>query len=235
MVRHSDAMTDERPQQLTGASEFARALSRAVVLPVVELPSAECAAPLCEALLAGGGDVVEITLRSAAGLTALPQLRAAYPGMLIGAGTVRTCDDLRQAADAGARFIVSPATNPDLIEFGHSLGVPVIPGVCTPTDVDLATRSGARTVKFFPAAAMGGVAALKALAGPFPEVQFVPTGGIGPTNLASYLELPNVLACGGSWLVARHLLAAHRFDQVAALTREALDIVAQVRQRAAGT
>jgi len=214
---------------------FVQALSLAGVLPVVELPSADCAAPLCEALLAAGCPVAEITLRSPAGLAALPTLRDAYPGVLLGAGTVRTTADARRAADAGAQFVVSPMTDPELITLCRSLGIPAIPGSCTPTEIEAAARTGVSVVKFFPAAAMGGVAALTALAGPFRDVTFLPTGGIGPGNLASYLRLENVLACGGSWLVSRDLLAQGRFDRVESLTREALAIAEQARAEAAAS
>lgn len=207
-------------------------LSRLRVLPVIELPDTECATPLCGALLTAGCTVAEITMRTSAGLAALPALRAAYPEMLIGAGTVRTPDDARRAAEAGAQFIVSPATNSDLLFACQSLGIPAVPGACTPTEADTAARSGASVVKFFPAAPMGGPAALAAFAGPFPDLSFIPTGGIGPGNLGSYLRQPNVLACGGSWLVARALLASRRFDKVEALTREALSIAARAAAEA---
>ncbi|HEV2376295.1 MAG TPA: bifunctional 4-hydroxy-2-oxoglutarate aldolase/2-dehydro-3-deoxy-phosphogluconate aldolase [Streptosporangiaceae bacterium] len=203
------------------------------VLPVVELPSADVAAPLVKALIAGGCPVVEITLRSAAGLEALPVIRRSFPDVLIGAGTVRTLADAHRCLAAGAQFIVSPGTNPEIIALCRSLDVPVMPGACTPTEVDAAVTAGATAVKFFPAEAMGGVKTLKALAGPFRDVSFVPTGGIGPANLASYLALPGVPACGGSWLVATGLLAEGRFGQVAELTREAVAIAAKVRAGAA--
>jgi 2-dehydro-3-deoxyphosphogluconate aldolase/(4S)-4-hydroxy-2-oxoglutarate aldolase len=173
--------------------------------------------------------VAEITLRSPAGLEALPKLRAAYPDALLGAGTVRTLADAHRAVAAGAQFIVSPGTSLTVIALCRSLDIPVMPGACTPTEVEAAVAAGAAAVKFFPAAAMGGVATLKALAGPFRGVSFVPTGGIGPANLASYLELPNVLACGGSWMVAPALLADARFGRVEELAREAVAIAARLR------
>jgi 2-dehydro-3-deoxyphosphogluconate aldolase / (4S)-4-hydroxy-2-oxoglutarate aldolase len=213
----------------TPAASLARVLSECGVLPVIELPSVSCGEPLCEALLAAGCRVAEITLRSAAGLEALPALRASCPDMLIGSGTVRSAGQAREAIDAGAQFVVSPSTDTEVIALCQSSGIAVIPGACTPTEIDLAARSGCGLLKFFPAAAMGGVATLSALHGPFREISFVPTGGIGPANLASYLRLPNVLACGGSWLVARDLLAQGRFDEVRERTREALAIARQAR------
>jgi len=135
--------------------------------------------------------------------------------------------------EAGARFVVSPATNHDVIAFCRSAGVPVFPGATTPTEVDSAVRAGAEAVKFFPAEAMGGIPVLNALAGPFRDVSFVPTGGINASNLADYLHLPNVLACGGTWMVAPVLLAERSFDRIEALTREAVEIAANARAGAA--
>jgi 2-dehydro-3-deoxyphosphogluconate aldolase/(4S)-4-hydroxy-2-oxoglutarate aldolase len=199
------------------------------VVPVVELASVDEAVPLLEALLAGGCGIAEITLRSDAGLEAIRTLRGSYPEALIGAGTVRSLEDAGAVIDAGAQFVVSPATNPELIGFCRSANVPVFPGACTPTEVDAAVRAGADGVKFFPAEAMGGIPFLKALAGPFRDVSFVPTGGINESNLCDYLRLPNVVACGGSWMVAPSLLAERQFDRIEALTRKALSIAASVR------
>lgn len=158
------------------------------VVPVVELRSVKHAGPLLEALASGGLDVAEITLRTEAGLEAIHLLRAAYPQALVGAGTVRTTADAKRVIDAGAQFIASPATNPELIELCCSLGVVVTPGACTPTEVDAVLRSGANAVKFFPAEAAGGIPFLKALAGRFRDARFVPTGGIDASNLADYLR-----------------------------------------------
>ncbi len=199
------------------------------VVPVVELESADQAVPLLDALLEGGCGIAEITLRSDAGLEAISTLRGSYPDALVGAGTVRSLEDANAVVEAGAQFVVSPATNPELIEFCRSADVPVFPGACTPTEVDAAVRGGAEAVKFFPAEAMGGVSFLKALGGPFRDVSFVPTGGINESNLADYLRLPNVVACGGSWMVAPSLLAEQQFDRIEVLTREAVSIAASVR------
>jgi 2-dehydro-3-deoxyphosphogluconate aldolase/(4S)-4-hydroxy-2-oxoglutarate aldolase len=199
------------------------------VVPVVELASVDEAIPLLQALCRGGLCGVEITLRSSAGLEAIGALRRSHLGALVGAGTVRSLADARRVIDEGAQFVVSPVTNPELIEFCRSQQVLVIPGACTPTEVDSAVRAGASLVKFFPAEAMGGTAFLKALAGPFRDVRFVPTGGINAKNLREYLQLPQVAACGGSWMVAPSLLRERRFDQVEALAREAVAIVKEVR------
>jgi 2-dehydro-3-deoxyphosphogluconate aldolase/(4S)-4-hydroxy-2-oxoglutarate aldolase len=199
------------------------------VVPVVELARADAAVPLLEALLAGGCGIAEITLRSEAGLEAIRTLRESFPEALVGAGTVRSLEAAGAVVDAGAQFVVSPSTNPELIGFCRSAGVPVFPGACTPTEVDAAVRAGAEAVKFFPAEAMGGISVLKAFAGPFRDVSFIPTGGINESNLADYLRLPNVVACGGSWMVAPSLLAEQRFDRIEVLTREAVSIAANVR------
>jgi 2-dehydro-3-deoxyphosphogluconate aldolase/(4S)-4-hydroxy-2-oxoglutarate aldolase len=213
--------------------DVSSAFAEVGVVPVVELRDSGEAAPLLDALTAGGCSVAEITLRSAAGLEAIRALRRSHPDALIGAGTVLTRDAAAEVVEAGARFVVSPATNPEVIAYCRSSGVPVFPGAATPTEVDAAVRAGADAVKFFPAEALGGIPVLKALAGPFRDVSFVPTGGIDASNLASYLRLPNVLACGGSWLVAPALLADRRFDRIEALAREAVEIAAGVRAGAA--
>lgn len=207
-------------------TERVRALG---VLPVVEIDTLDNAGPLCVALTAGGLPAAEITLRTAAGLESIRLLRREYPQALIGAGTVRTLAQAEQVLEAGAQFVVSPSTYPELIELCVAAGVPIMPGACTPSEVDAAVRAGASLVKFFPAEPMGGTAFLKALAGPFRDVEFVPTGGVNASNLASYLALPQVAACGGSWMVAPTLLHAQAFDRVEALAREAVAIVAEAR------
>jgi 2-dehydro-3-deoxyphosphogluconate aldolase/(4S)-4-hydroxy-2-oxoglutarate aldolase len=201
------------------------------VLPVVELPGAEQARPLFDALTAGGLPAAEITLRTPAALEAIAFLSKAHPDALIGAGTVRSAADAARAIDSGARFVVSPGTDLDIIGLCCEREVLVVPGVCTPTEVLTALRAGARLLKFFPAEAAGGVAFLKALSGPFREVSFVPTGGISPANLAGYIALPQVAAVGGSWMVSPPLLAAGNFPQVQALAAQAVGLVAEARRR----
>lgn len=204
-------------------------LSGLGVLPVVELPSVAAALPLAAALVTSGCGAAEITLRTPAGLAALARMRSAQPDLLIGAGTVRTLADVRRAADAGAQFLVSPVLNPDLIDVAVQLGVPIVPGAATPTEIDAARRAGAGIVKFFPAEALGGARAVAAIGGPLPDALLLPTGGITAANLGDYLRLPNVVACAGSWLVAKELLSGQRFDEVAARTAEALAIAARAR------
>jgi 2-dehydro-3-deoxyphosphogluconate aldolase/(4S)-4-hydroxy-2-oxoglutarate aldolase len=200
------------------------------VLPVVEVDTVDDAQPLLAALSAGGLPAAEITLRTPAGLEAMRLLRREHPEALVGAGTVRTLADAERVLEAGAQFVVSPSTYPELIELCVAAGVPMLPGACTPTEVDAAVRAGASLVKFFPAEPMGGTSFLKALAGPFRDVRFVPTGGVNASNLAAYLALPQVAACGGSWMVAPALLRERAFDRIEALTREAVAIVAEARR-----
>jgi len=211
------------------AEQVAKRIAAIGLLPVVELRSVSEAVPLLEALSAGGLRAAEITLRTEAGLPAIAAVRHSHPDALVGAGTVRSADDARRAIDQGAQFVVSPGTDREIVELCTSLNVPAVPGVCTPTEVQSALRFGARVLKFFPAQALGGVTFLKALAGPFGEAAFVPTGGIDPSNLREYLRLPSVVACGGSWMVTPALLAERRFDRVEELAREAVAIVTEVR------
>jgi 2-dehydro-3-deoxyphosphogluconate aldolase / (4S)-4-hydroxy-2-oxoglutarate aldolase len=206
-----------------------RRIAQLGVLPVVELGRSDQAQALADALHAGGIDTVEIALRTPAALAAIAELRSLRPHAFVGAGTVRSVDDARQALDAGAQFVVSPVLNLAVVELCRSARIPIVPGVCTPTELDTAVRAGIELIKFFPAEAMGGVTFLKALTGPFPDARFVPTGGVNPENLVDYLQLPQVVACGGSWMVDRGLIANGRFDLVEQLARKALAIVREVR------
>ncbi|MDX6439381.1 MAG: 2-dehydro-3-deoxyphosphogluconate aldolase / (4S)-4-hydroxy-2-oxoglutarate aldolase [Gaiellaceae bacterium] len=199
------------------------------IVPVVELAAAGDAPFLIDALAAAGLPVVEVTLRTGAALLAIATLRRSHPDVLVGAGTVRSAADAGAVIEAGAQFVVSPGLDLEVIELCRNYGVLAMPGACTPTEVDAATRAGAKLVKFFPAEAIGGVAFLKALTAPFRDVSFVPTGGINASNLADYLRVPQVVACGGSWMVAPQLINERRFDRIEVLAREATAIVAEVR------
>jgi 2-dehydro-3-deoxyphosphogluconate aldolase / (4S)-4-hydroxy-2-oxoglutarate aldolase len=210
-------------------SEIVQRVVSLGLVPVIELGSVDQAEPLLEALSAGRLPVAEITLRTPAGIEAIGLLRRSHPEALVGAGTVRTVADARHAIDQGAQFVVSAGTDTDVVAACTALGVPAVPGACTPTEIGMALSAGAALVKFFPSEAMGGVAFLKAIAGPFRDVRFVPTGGISPANLANYLRLPEVAACGGTWLAKPALLAERRFGRIEELAREAVEIVAQVR------
>jgi 2-dehydro-3-deoxyphosphogluconate aldolase/(4S)-4-hydroxy-2-oxoglutarate aldolase len=193
------------------------------VIPVVQLPDAAQAGPLGEALLRAGMNCIEVTFRSDAAERGI-QILSEREGLLVGAGTVRSVDQAKRALAAGARFIVSPAIREDVVRYCVDQGVFVSPGVCTPSEVEWALDLGVKVVKFFPADAYGGTRTLKALGAVYPQVPFIPTGGISPDNLHEYLALKNVLACGGSWLAAPELLSQGRFDEVEARARQALSV-----------
>jgi 2-dehydro-3-deoxyphosphogluconate aldolase/(4S)-4-hydroxy-2-oxoglutarate aldolase len=203
------------------------------IVPVVALPDAALALPLAEALLEGGLACVEVTFRTEAAAVALSLIRQRFPGLLLGAGTVLTTRQADLAIDAGAQFVVAPGTSPAVVDHVLERGVPMIPGIATPTDIEVALAREIELVKFFPAEQFGGIATIKAFAGPYPRVRYIPTGGISTVNLGAYLALPQVVACGGTWMVKSELLAARDFAAVTRLAREAVVIVAESRR--AGT
>jgi len=213
-------------------SEILQQLGNLGLVPVVAIEQAEDAPRLGQALLAGGLPCAEITFRTAAARQAIQLLAAECPDVLVGAGTVLSVEQAQQAASAGAKFIVSPGFNPDVVDWCLDNSVPVTPGVVTPTEVAQALKKGLNVLKFFPAEAAGGVKLLKAIAAPYGGVKFIPTGGINANNLADYLSLPMVHACGGSWMVKKQLIANGEFDKITALTREAISIAKQVRKGA---
>ncbi len=192
---------------------------------MVELPAVELAVPLAEALVAGGLPCVEITLRTPGALAGLEAIRRRFPDILLGAGTVLSVDQVDAAVSAGADFIVSPGTNPALVELCGSRGVPILPGVCTPSEIEVARALGLGNVKFFPSEPMGGAPFLRALCGPYRDISFVPTGGITPAVLPDYLALPQVLACGGSWMVKPATIAAGEFAAIEQLAAAAVALV----------
>ena len=197
------------------------------IIPVIVMDDPAAAGPLAEALITGGLPCAEITLRATGAIKALAAM-AGRGDIVVGAGTVLSVDQARQALDAGAQFLVSPGFAPEVVAYCQEAQIPVLPGVCTPTDIHLALNHGIHTVKYFPAEAVGGLQTLKALSGPFPMMRFVPTGGITAENLARYLAHPNVAACGGSWIVARALIAAGDFATIRQRVRAAVAIAAQV-------
>jgi 2-dehydro-3-deoxyphosphogluconate aldolase/(4S)-4-hydroxy-2-oxoglutarate aldolase len=197
-------------------------LGRLRLVPVVEIEDPGAAAELGDALVRGGLPCAEITFRTDGAAAAIASIRQHCPDVLVGAGTVLTVDQADAAVDAGAAFLVAPGFSPRVVERAASLGVPMIPGVSTPTEIEAALALGLTTLKFFPAEVSGGTAFLKAVSGVYRAVRFVPTGGIGPENLGSYLALPNVLACGGSWMVQRDLINARRFEAIEAAVRDAV-------------
>ena len=201
------------------------ALSRAClprVLPVATVPDVALAAPLAAALAAGGAAAIEVTFRTDAALRVVEAL--ADSGLVVVAGTIRTPAQVDAAVAAGAQVVVSPALDEAVVERCREARVPVLPGVATPTELARALTLGITVVKLFPAEPLGGAALITALAAPFPEARFVPTGGLGAHNAAGYLQLPQVLAIGGSWMVASTLLAARDWDAVTRLTAEAIGL-----------
>ena len=197
------------------------------IVPVVVLDDLETAVPVASALAEGGLPVAEITFRTAVAAAAIRRI-AGETDALVGAGTVVRSEQVDEAVDAGARFIVTPGLSLPVIERCRELDVLVIPGVATATEVIAALDQGLDLLKLFPAEAAGGIALLRALRGPFPDVRFVPTGGISAANAASYLALPSVAAVGGSWMVTPELIAARDFAGVTNLAREAASVVAEV-------
>ena len=201
-------------------NSIAERLAELRVIPMVVMDKAEHAPAFGDVLIAGGLPVAEVTFRTPAAEQSVRNL-AKLRDLIVGAGTILTTEQADRAIDAGAKFLVAPGTNPKVIEHVLKRGLPMVPGVATPSEIELATSLGAQVLKFFPAETMGGVAALKAFAGPYPDARFIPTGGITPELLPSYLRLRSVVACGGSWLAPRELLTAGRFDAVAALIEQA--------------
>lgn len=193
---------------------------KAPVIPVLVIEDAAHAAPLAEALIAGGLTVLEVTLRTPAALDAIAAM-SAVPGGIVGAGTVLTPDDVRAAQDAGAQFAVSPGATDRLLDACEAAGLPILPGAATASEAMRLLERGYGVQKFFPASAIGGAPALKALGGPLPQVRFCPTGGIDTANAADYLALDNVLCVGGSWVAPRQLVQKGEWAAITGLARQA--------------
>lgn len=199
------------------------------IIPVIAIDDAETAVPLGQALLNGGLPCAEITFRTAAAAEAIQKMSAAHPDIVVGAGTVLTVEQAETAVSAGAKFIVTPGFDAAVVDWCIAHDVPITPGVMTPTEINMALNKGVTLVKFFPAEAAGGTKALKAIAAPYGGVTFIPTGGIGPANLADYLSLPMVHACGGSWVASKQLINAGEFEKIEKLTAEGVKLVQQIR------
>lgn len=185
------------------------------IIPVIKLNRVEEAIPLAQALLAGGIPVAEVTFRTEAAAAGIAAIRREFPQMLVGAGTVLTTEQAIAAVEAGAQFVVSPGSNGKIIDKVLATGVAMIPGVATPTEIEAAMEKGLRVLKFFPAEALGGIAMLKALSGPYPQIKFIPTGGISAGNMKEYLHQKNVLAVGGSWMIHSDLEIVQQLCQEA--------------------
>jgi len=192
------------------------------IVPVIAIENAEDALPLAEALMAGGIGLMEITLRTPAGIKAIEIIAKHFPQMAVGAGTVMNPDDFKKAVDHGAQFVFSPGISVELMETSKALNVPFIPGVATASEVMLALNNGFEHCKLFPATAVGGIETLNGFYGPFSSMRFCPTGGINLHNLNAFLKLPNVLCAGGSWIVPKMALQNKEFTKITQLCHEAL-------------
>ena len=196
-------------------------LACAGVVPVVVLEDAVIAVPTARAMVAGGIDVMEITFRTAAARDSIAAVAKECPDMLVGAGTIITLEQCKTAVEAGAKFIVSPGFNPEVVKWCVENNIAVCPGCVTPTEITAAIELGLKVVKFFPANVYGGLSAIKALAGPFGGVKFIPTGGVNAQNLAEFISSPYIHAVGGSWICPKADIAAGNFDKITALCKEA--------------
>jgi len=194
------------------------------VIPVVQIDDIADAVPLANALIKGGVRAIEVTLRSQAALDAIAAITAQLPQAIVGAGTVLNQEQYAQAVERGAKFIVSPGTNGALYGSARALGVPLLPGVMTPSDIVEALDRGYRVCKFFPAEQAGGIDFIKSLAGPFPQVTFCPTGGITPASAGRWLALPNVICVGGSWLAAQDLIKARDWEAITRRAQETMQL-----------
>ena len=201
------------------------------VVPVAVLERAEDAVPVTEALMAGGLDIIEVTLRTAGAVEAIRRIVSAHPNVLVGAGTILAAEQVKAAVDAGAAFGVAPGLNEKIVACARERNLPFVPGVMTPSEVERAMDLGCRLLKFFPADAAGGIKMLKSLAGPYAHtgVKFLPLGGVGAANAAEYLALPVVGAIGGSWLVEKSLVAEKNWREITRRTAEIVQIVGGVR------
>ncbi|MCL7721271.1 bifunctional 4-hydroxy-2-oxoglutarate aldolase/2-dehydro-3-deoxy-phosphogluconate aldolase [Actinobacillus pleuropneumoniae] len=192
------------------------------VVPVIAVEQAEDILPLVKTLAGNGLPVAEITFRSAAAEEAIRLVCQHYPDVLIAAGTVLTAEQVVKAKNAGADFVVTPGFNPTIVKLCQDLDFPITPGVNNPMSIEAALSLGIEAVKFFPAEASGGVKMIKALLGPYSNLQIMPTGGISPSNIKDYLAIPNIVACGGSWFVEKSLIQAKNWDEIGRLVREAI-------------
>ena len=200
------------------------------VVPVVVLENTKDALPLAKALMEGGLPCAEVTFRTEAAQESIRLMAQEYPDMLVGAGTVLTTKQVDEAIEAGAKFIVSPGFDPEIVDYCLAREIPVLPGCATPSEVAQAVKRGMEVVKFFPAEQAGGLPMIKAMAAPYHQLRFMPTGGINPENLKDYLAFDKILCCGGSWMVKGDLVKEGKFDEICKLTKEAKAIADAVRK-----
>lgn len=210
-------------------TEMMNQLQKIGIIPVVVLNDVKDALPLAERLMKGGLPCAEVTFRTAAAEESIRQIAKAFPDMIVGAGTVLTTEQADRAIDAGARFIVSPGFNPKVTEYVLKRGVPMTPGVCTPSEIEAAMSLGLDVLKFFPAEPSGGLGMIKAVCAAYVNLHLMPTGGINAQNVRDYLKYEKIVACGGSWMVSGALIKEGKFDQIESLVREAAGIVKEIR------
>lgn len=193
------------------------------IVPVIALEDAKDAKPLAKALCMGGLPCAEVTFRTEAAEESIRIMTTEYPNMLVGAGTILTKEQVDCAVAAGAKFIVSPGLNPKVVAYCTDKGIPILPGIASPSEVETALELGLDTVKFFPAETAGGIAMIKAMSAPYGKIKFMPTGGITAENLREYLDFHKVLACGGSWMVKKELVETGQFDEIAKRTKQSVE------------
>lgn len=213
------------------SSDVLEVVRKHVVVPVIAIDDARSAIPLADALMEGGLPVAEITFRTAAAAEVIARIAKERPSVILGAGTVLSTENLRRARDAGARFGVAPGLNPDVVREAGSLGLPFIPGVVTPSEVEQALALGATLLKFFPAEAFGGLKVIKALAAPYGHTgaKFMPTGGVTMTNLAEYLAVEVVVCVGGTWIASREAIAEKKWAQIRDNCKAAVELAKKIR------
>ncbi|MEC6796230.1 bifunctional 4-hydroxy-2-oxoglutarate aldolase/2-dehydro-3-deoxy-phosphogluconate aldolase [Photobacterium sp. S4TG1] len=199
------------------------------VMPVIQIEHAEDAVPLAKILVDNGLPAAEITFRTTAAVESIRLIRAAYPDIVLCAGTVLTVEQVNAAIEAGADFVISPGFNPTTVKYCLANNIKMIPGVNNPSLVEQALELGVSALKFFPAEASGGVNMLKSLVGPYSQVQLMPTGGVTPLNLGEYLAIPQVIACGGTWIAPTKAIAHHDWDLIASNVREVSAMIAQMK------
>lgn len=199
------------------------------VVPVVVLEDAKDAVPLAGALIDGGLPCAEVTFRTDAAEESIRRMCSEYPQMLVGAGTVLTTEQVDRAVAAGAKFIVSPGFDPEIVDYCQAKNIPVLPGCVTPSEAAQAVKRGLKVVKFFPAEQAGGLSMLKSMAAPYTMLKFMPTGGINTENLKDYLSFDRIVCCGGSWMVKGDMIKKGEFDKIRRMTKEAVELAASVR------
>ena len=209
--------------------EMENKIAESLIVPVVVLEDAKDAKPLAKALVNGGLPCAEVTFRTKAAAESIKIMTTEYPDMLVGAGTVLTTAQVHLAVESGAKFIVSPGFDPEIVDYCLSKDIPVFPGCVTPSEVAQAVKRGLKVVKFFPAGQFGGVATIKALAAPYVGLKFMPTGGVNAKNLEEYLNCSSIIACGGSWMVKGDMIKAGEFDKIEAMTKEAVTLAKSIR------